>query len=160
MINGKKVNENDDCYTPKYIFDALECEFDLDVASPVDRTHCNVPAKYFMSEGSLDKDWKGFVWMNPPYSGRNGKAKWLNKMYAHGNGIALLPDSTSSNWWQMAAKQADCILFLKDRIKFIYSDGTIGGQPANGSCLFAYGYNAIMAIIKAETNGLGIILKR
>ena len=35
MIFGEsQVNTSDEWYTPKYVFDALEEEFDLDVASP------------------------------------------------------------------------------------------------------------------------------
>jgi hypothetical protein len=78
---------SDEYYTPKYIFDALGCEFDQDVASPKDLTHINVPAKEFISTDSLDMVWNGFIWMNPPFSGRDGKQKWLDKISEHGNGI-------------------------------------------------------------------------
>lgn len=152
--NGK----SDEWYTPKFIFDKLECIFDLDAASPIDRKYCSVPATNFITENSLKKIWMGFVWLNPPFEGRNDKEKWLEKMYNHGNGIALTPDRSSTDWWQCAAKKCDGLLMVKKKIQFIKPDGTIGKSPSNGTTLFAYGQKGINTILKAEKNGLGIAL--
>lgn len=151
-------NKSDEHYTPKYVFDALGCQFDLDVAAPIDRSLCHVPADSFITEDSLAKEWYGFVWCNPPYGGRNSKVLWLDKMHTHGNGIALLPDRTSAPWWQAAAFKSRAILFVAGKIKFLRPDGSIGNQPSNGTCLFAYGYEAVEAIRRAEKRGLGLIL--
>jgi hypothetical protein len=56
---------SDEWYTPAYIFDALGCLFDLDVAHPA-TVATAVPCKRFLSSGGLDAPWSGFVWMNPP----------------------------------------------------------------------------------------------
>lgn len=146
---------SDHYYTPKYIFDALKCNFDLDVAAPIDRSFCYVPAKKFITENSLDQEWKGFIWMNPPFSGRNGKDLWLNKMYNHGNGIAFIPDRTSAPWWQKHAAKSDCVLFINGKINMIRSDGSEAKQPGNGTCLFGYGENAVEIL---KQSNLGIIL--
>ncbi len=148
----------DEWYTPKYVFDALGCEFDLDAASPVDRTFCHVPAKSFITEDSLNIPWEGFVWLNPPFEGRNDKAKWLNKMYWHKNGIVLTPDRSSTEWWQQAAKQCDALLMVQGKIKFIRPDGSHGMSPSNGTTLFAYGQKAVQALIRGGANNLGIVL--
>jgi hypothetical protein len=58
-----KYNENDEYYTPTEVFGALGCKFDLDTAAPVDRRYCYVPADRFITEGSLEVKWKGFVWV-------------------------------------------------------------------------------------------------
>jgi len=158
MIHGNKTNENDEYYTPSRVFDALGCSFDLDVASPVDRSYCCVPAKNFITENSLELAWNGFVWMNPPYSGRDTKSLWLNKLANHGNGIALTPDRTSAPWWPEAAKKCDLLLLVTGKIKFIKPDGTIAASPGNGTTLFAYGDEAKFALVRAESNGLGICL--
>jgi hypothetical protein len=150
--NGK----TDEWYTPKYIFDALGVEFDLDVASPIDRSLCHVPAKDFITENSLDISWSGFAWCNPPFGGRNGISPWLEKMKVHGNGIALSPDRSSTTWWQDAARSADAILFVHRKIKFISNHGYIGTKPGNGTTLFAYGSKAVEALRNAESKGLGI----
>lgn len=149
--------QSDECYTPKYIFDALGETFDMDVAAPTlgDGTH--VPTNKWCSRGGLLVDWTGFIWMNPPFGGRNGLVPWLDKFFTHGNGIALTPDRTSTDWWQDAALRADVILFIRGKIKFERPDGSIGKSPSNGTTLFAAGPRAAAAL---ERSNLGIVTKR
>jgi len=146
---------SDEWYTPAYIFDALGCEFDLDVAHPARKTH--VPASSVIVRNSLECDWHGFVWMNPPFGGRNGLVPWLDKFFEHGDGIALTPDRTSAPWWQDAARRADAILFIAGKVKFERPDGSLGKQPGNGTTLFASGANAFSSLERAEANGLGYL---
>lgn len=113
------IGKSDEWYTPKYIFDSLGINFDMDVAAPKHRIYCHVPANEFITELSLLQPWSGFVWMNPPFGGRNGIQDWLNKLAIHGDGIALTPDRTSAPWWQEAAKKCDALLFVAGKIKFI-----------------------------------------
>lgn len=73
------LGQTDEWYTPRYIFDALEVDyFDVDVAAPNDRTFCHVPAKKFITSDSLNQQLSGYVWMNPPFGGRNGIGPWLS----------------------------------------------------------------------------------
>ena len=160
MAMHENIGQSDEWYTPKYIFDALDCYFDLDVASPKYRVFSHVPALEFFSENSLSEKWFGFVWMNPPFGHQKEKIKWLNKFINHNNGIALLPDRTSAPWWQQSAKQMDAILFVNGKIKFIRPDGSIGEQPGNGTTLFAKGSKAVNALLSAERKGLGILLTK
>lgn len=153
------MSKSDEWYTPKYIFDALDCEFDMDVAHPKNHEHTHVPAKRFIYEDSLNTEWFGFVWMNAPYGNRGEKDAWMDKMFLHYNGIALTPDRTSAPWWQKAAMQADAILFVHGKIKFIKPDGTLGNSPENGTTLMAYGSKAVAALTKAKYNHLGTMLK-
>ncbi|CAG5001680.1 hypothetical protein DYBT9275_02719 [Dyadobacter sp. CECT 9275] len=146
MASYESKSLNDEWYTPEYIFKALECEFDLDVAAPFDLTHIKVPAKAFIHKDSLNERWEGFVWMNPPFSGRNSKEKWLDKIFNHGNGIALTPDRTSAPWWPVAAKQCDALLFVTGKVKFIKPDGSTGDSPSTGTTLFAYGDKAVACL--------------
>lgn len=158
MSAWEDIGKSDEWYTPKYVFDALGCEFDLDAAAPVDRTHCHVPAKRFITENSLYCEWNGFVWLNPPFGGRNKKDPWLDKMYTHGNGLVLTPDRTSAPWWQRAVKKCDILLFVGYKIKFGRPDGTTGNQPGTGTTLFAYGPQGIAALLRAENKKLGAVL--
>lgn len=148
---------SDEWYTPKYLFDAFECHFDLDVASPVNRQFCHVPADDYITENSLDMEWNGFIWMNAPFGHQKDKFLWLNKFIAHGNGIALTPDRTSAPWWQHTAKNTDAILLVDGKIKFIKPDGTLGESPGNGTTLFAIGEKAVEALMNAEKNQLGTL---
>jgi len=88
---------SDDCYTPKWIFDALDLTFDLDVACPPEGP-IHVPAKnwYTAEDDGLAQPWHGRVWMNPPYS---KPTPWIARWIEHANGIALVP-SSKSKWWQ------------------------------------------------------------
>lgn len=154
-MSHESVVKSNEWYTPEYIFEALGVIFDLDVASPEDRTHCSVPAGAYYTEGSLQREWYGFVWMNPPYGNQKEKYKWIKKFLSHGNGIALMPDRTSAPWWQFFSRHSDAVLFVDGKIKFIRPDGTKGESPGNGTTLFAVGSDGIQALLDAQAKGLG-----
>lgn len=156
-MSHESIGKSDEWYTPSYVFEALEASFDQDVAAPVNLKYLSVPASNFITEKSLQKEWEGFIWMNPPFGPKNGLTPWLNKFFAHGNGIALTPDRTSAGWWQNAAQKSDAILFVNGKIKFIKPDGNSGNQPSNGTTLFASGDTAVTHLKIAEKNGLGIV---
>lgn len=154
MSAWEESGKSSEWYTPPEIFDALNCEFNYDVASPFDRTHCCVPANDFIHENSLNVEWTGFVWMNPPFGGRNGITPWLNKIILHGNGIALTPDRTSAPWWQYTAGNASATLFINGKVKFIRPDGSRGKSPSTGTTLFAFGQAAAEILIAAKKLGI------
>lgn len=170
MAYWDQPGASDEWYTPKYIFDALGCEFDTDVAGPGSATH--VPCRRWFTKNALAMDWRGypqgsecpwdgdFVWMNPPFGGRNGIKPWLDKFFAHGNGIALTPDRTSAPWWQDAAKKADAVLFIAGKVKFERPDGSIGKSPSNGTTLFAIGQRGVEALENAQRNSLGFLTRQ
>lgn len=155
MSHWESAGASDEWYTPAYIFDALNVGFDMDVASPRG-ANTHVPADTFVFADSLTDQWNGFIWMNPPFGGRNGLEPWLDKFFSHGNGIALTPDRTSAPWWQDAAKKADAVLFIGGKVKFERPDGSIGKSPSNGTTLFAAGSFAVSALQVAAQNGLGV----
>ena len=155
MSHETQVKSNE-WYTPEYIFKAIDTTFDLDVASPIKRDYCFVPTQNFITQNSLDQNWIGFVWMNPPFVNQKTKYLWIEKFINHKNGIALMPDRTSAPWWQYFAKNADAILFVDGKIKFIKPDGSKGESPGNGTTLFAIGAKGIQCLKTAEINGLGI----
>lgn len=152
MASYEKSGESDEWYTPKYIFDALGVEFDLDVASPLGGPRY-VPTKSYYSSNSLEIEWRGFVWMNPPFGHQSTKRKWLQKFFAHKNGIALLPDRTSAPWWQEYAVLSDVVLFLSPKVKFERIDGSIGEHPGTGTNLFAVGQKGKEAVLRASSLG-------
>ena len=145
------LGRSDEWYTPKYLFDALGEMFDLDVAHPNGPSF--VPAKRFFHERGLEQEWNGFVWMNPPFGGRNGIAPWLEKFMRHGNGIALVPDRTSAPWFQENVVKAGAVLFVSPKIRFIDRHGNEGKSPSNGTALFAVGARAVSALRRADRLG-------
>jgi hypothetical protein len=150
------VGATDEWYTPPEVFEALGCAFDLDVAHPRCKTH--VPAKNFIHENSLEEPWSGFVWMNPPYGGRNAVLPWMLKFFEHGNGVALTTDRTSAPWFRECSKRADLVMFTK-KIRFIGADGKRGNSPSNGSAFWSIGEKGNCALRRAATSGFGILLK-
>lgn len=150
------VGKTDEWYTPKYIFDAMDASFTVDVASPNPPIPW-VPAGQFLWADSLSFDWRGFVWMNPPFGARNGLVPWLKKFVTHANGVALVPDRTSAPWWQEFAPQMDLLLFVSPKIKFIGRDGLPGRSPAQGTVLMALGYEGRAALRNAAKAGLGVL---
>lgn len=154
-MSHERKGKSNEWYTPLYVFEALNVSFDLDVASPEIKIHSCVPANYFYSSDGLGKQWKGFVWMNPPFGNQKNKYLWINRFINHGNGIALMPDRSSAPWWQYLAENTDAILAVKGRIKFIDNNGDKGESPSNGTTLFAIGKKSVKALRNAEENGLG-----
>lgn len=159
MSAWESMGQSDDWYTPKYIFDALACDFDLDVAAPINGAP-HVPAKswHALPQDSLALPWYGFVWMNPPFGGRNGMVPWLDKFFLHGAGIALTPDRTSAPWWQSANTKADATLFIAGKVKFERPDGSLGKSPSTGTTLFAAGKRARQSLYDAQDAGLGTVM--
>ena len=136
---------SDDWYTPKYIFDALNVTFTLDVAAPLEGPRY-VPAYHWYAAEGEHLEWDGLVWMNPPYGHQRQKHVWLDRFAKHGNGIALMPDRTSAPWFQHFAPQMDAILWINGKVKFEKPNGEVGNSPGNGSVLFAMGPVAVRAV--------------
>lgn len=158
-LHEQCVGATDEWYTPPHVFEALGTEFDTDVASPGQAVTPWIPAHHFITANSLGRQWSGYVWMNPPFGGRNGLVPWLEKFFWHGEGIALVPDRTSAPWWQQFAKEAKAVLFIAPKLKFIGADGKPGNSPAQGTCLFAAGEKAVDALSNAKAAGLGVFMR-
>lgn len=145
----------DEWYTPPHVFEALGERFDLDVAHPENgKTH--VPCDRFYSELSLMKTWTGFVWMNPPFGGRDAVTPWIDRFFDHGNGLALTPDRTSAGWFHRAWRRADLVMFTP-RLCFLRPDGSIGPKPSCGAAIWASGNRGCDALRRAARAGLGVI---
>ena len=150
------TGETNEWYTPPEVFAALCTVFDVDVA-PAQFGASYVPAANDVQGCGLAADWSGFVWMNPPFGGRNGIVPWLDKFIAHGNGIALTPDRTSAPWFQDAVQHMDAVLFTR-KLKFLRPDGSRGRSPSNGTALMALGEQAVAALQRAAECRFGVLL--
>ena len=134
--------KNDECYTPKWIFDQLGLVFDLDVAHPIDyQTYVPAKVKYTIKDDGLSKEWFGNVWMNPPYS---KPSPWVNKFIEHKRGIAMLPLS-QSYWSKEIWNAADAITLTERQPKFLRPDGSEQGVRFP-TFLFALGEENVEAL--------------
>lgn len=131
--------ETVDWYTPPWVFEKMGIRFDLDPCHPIKRIEwIPVDKTYNINDDGLRSEWNGNVWLNPPY-GKYTK-DWLKKLNSHGNGIALVFSRTDCAWFHDSVVNADSILFLKGRIKFVDGFGVSGGSGAgSGSMLVAWG---------------------
>jgi hypothetical protein len=141
-------NYSDEFYTPlKYISPLMP--FGIDPCAGPNR-HAAVNIDYSQGQCGLSLPWEGLAWVNPPYS---LKAEFLEKLWVHGNGFGLVPNSTESIWWQHAANQCDAFLLLKGRVAFKGPDGAKKHSNTKGSTIFAYGAEAVDRLKKAVETG-------
>jgi hypothetical protein len=141
------IGKSDEWYTPPEIFEALKVNFDLDPCGSDSDDFVPASLKYMKCHDGLSKNWLGkFVWMNPPFGGRNGHVPWLKKFIENGNGIGLCRAYTSAGWFHEYMPQMDCILFPKGKTKFIDQNGQRGKSPSSGIVMFALGEKGSRAL--------------
>ena len=172
MSEHEALGQSDEWFTPREIFAALGLRFDLDVASPgpahwvpADRVYVKSPLRRPVDPadlaaqivGGLESDWRGLVWCNPPFGGRNGQVPWLEKFIAHGRGVAVVMARTSAGWFHELLPAADGLLFPRGKTKFIRPDGSVGGSPGSGVVLIGMGDEACDAL---AASGLGMFWDR
>ena len=130
--------KNDEWLTPPEILRACGA-FDLDSCSPINRPWPTAGHHYTLMDDGLSKPWSGRVWCNPPF-GREA-VKWLRRMAAHGNGVALIPARTeTAMFYECVWGVAESVLFIQGRPHFHYVDGR--RAPFNSGApiaLVAYG---------------------
>jgi len=144
------IGASDDWYTPPFIFDALGERFDLDPCSPGPGHWVPAERIYTIADDGLAQPWSGFVFMNPPFGGRNGHVPWLDRFLRHGDGIAVVRAYTSSAWFHDHAVKADAMLFPRGKTKFIRPDGSVGKAPGHGVVLLGCGQRAMRALWRSR----------
>jgi hypothetical protein len=100
----------DDCYTPRWVFDAMGLAFDIDVAAPPGGP-LHVPARHYYTaaEDGLVQPWLGTVWCNPPYS---HFGPWARKWAAHSQGALMGTYTPGTAWFPLAFGAADAVAFI------------------------------------------------
>lgn len=132
----------DEHYTPRFIFEGMAIEFDLDVCAPEGGVEW-IPAKRYYTEqdNALIKEWSGRVWMNPPYS---NPTPFVQKFIQHGNGVALCVVSRSK-WFRDLWAACDALAPTPYDMKFERPDGH-RKQISFQTMLFAIGQENVEAI--------------
>jgi hypothetical protein len=140
----------DEQYTPKWVFDALNVTFDMDVATS-HSPYVVVPTKqkFTMEDNSLDKQWQGLVWMNPPYS---GVTPWVDKWLEHNNGFCLVPLASQGKWVNKLWDSKAQLVYMPPNMKFIGGEDGVMITHRWRTALWAIGDQAIKILNDA---GLG-----
>lgn len=134
--------------------------FDLDpCAAPSPRPWPTAARHIELPEDGLASDWAGHVWLNPPYS--FAAWTWLEKLAAHGDGIALVFARTeTAGFVAQVWEKATGILFLHGRLHFHKPDGTRAAANSGApSCLVAYGERAAERLRTVDLPGTYIALR-
>lgn len=142
----------DEWLTPPEILSALG-PFDLDPCAPVSRPWDMARTHYTIHDNGLSHGWFGRVWLNPPYGQETGK--WLARLAAHGDGIALIfARVETAVWFDHVWDAATLVLFLRGRLFFHHCDGRRAAHNSGApSALIAYGEEAAARLAAASLNG-------
>ena len=140
------MSPKDEYYTPEWVFDKLGLQFDLDPCSP-GKNKCSSTATvhYSHPQNGLELEWRGRIWMNPPYS---KPTPWVDKFIEHNNGIALLP-FFKSNWFTRIWNAADGIALMPTTLKFQFESKN--ASISHMCALFALGETNAKALHNLES---------
>lgn len=144
-----------DWLTPPDLLSRLG-EFDMDPCASQFQPWRTAAVQYTISDDGLSRPWCGRVWCNPPYGPH--AEKFLRRMAAHGNGVALIFARTETKAFQQWCwRSAHGMLFMAGRIRFRLPGGGTAGPAGAPSVLIAYGHNNVEAL---ERSGIaGYIVK-
>ena len=128
-------------YTPPWIIDLarrLMGGIDLDPASS-DKAQETVRAARFYTqiEDGYSKPWSGRVWLNPPF---DDTPRWVRRLSAAyedkdvTQAVLLVNSAPGYVWWEDLYR-AYPVCLLRERVRFLRPDGTIGGQAKKGTTI-------------------------
>jgi phage N-6-adenine-methyltransferase len=135
-------------------------DIDLDPASCAHAQETVRAARYFTkADNGLAHDWRGRVWLNPPYS-HPAIVQFIEKLVAEvkagtvAEAVLLTNNYTDTGWFHHAEAAAAAICFTKGRIKFESPDGD-QAAPVNGQAFFYFG--ARPARFREVFSGVGFV---
>jgi len=131
-------------YTPSKYIEAARTvmgSIDLDPASCELAQETVQAGQYFtIDDNGLTKEWRGNVWLNPPYSKESiglFAAKLVEETANLSQEIVLVNNATDTHWFHQIAKVAMAMCFVRGRIKFNDKTGTPSNSPVQGQ-VFIY----------------------
>jgi phage N-6-adenine-methyltransferase len=170
MAHRTNFTGNNQWFTPQQYIDLARQvlgEIDLDPASHPKAQECVRAAKFFTHEDDgLKHEWRGRVWMNPPYS-QPEIGKFITKLIAEfGCGkvsecILLTNNCSDTAWFHAAIGASRRICFTRGRISFLSPAGE-SGAPVQGQTFFYLGpnaerfenvFSAVGAVVEPKTGG-------
>ena len=149
-------------YTPSDIIEAARRvmgRIDLDPAS-CEAANEVVRAKQFYTkeDNGLEQEWRGKVWMNPPYK-QPLVADFCDKVIHHflrgevTEAIVLVNNATDVGWFQRAAEHAHGICLTLGRVSFWCKEKK-PSSPLQGQAFLYYGHNPEMFADTFSSHGV------
>ena len=141
---------NNEWYTPPEIINAARATLGyiaLDPASSEVANRVVGATKFFTAADdglALHNEWRGTVWMNPPYA-RGLVQRFCSKLvqsYVDGgvsSALVLVNNATETVWFQQMLKVASAVCFLSRRVKFLNEAGEPVGAPLQGQAVLYFG---------------------
>jgi hypothetical protein len=142
-------NANDEWYTPRYITDmAREVMggIDLDPASNAVAQGWIQAGEYYDAThilSGLARPWRQKVWLNPPFI---DTPAWVERFCTAAitgeidEGIMLVNSAQGYVWWERLCDTLPVVM-LRERLRFVRPDGTVGGQAKKGQTVAYHGPN-------------------
>ena len=106
--------------TPKTIVNPLIDEFGITTDVCASSLNHKLPTYWTKEDNSLEKEWLGNCWMNPPFD-RN-LSKWVRKAYSEslingGTKVCLIPVRSNTKWWAETVANGE-IRFINGEVNF------------------------------------------
>lgn len=151
---------NQEHYTPRRFTDSARIVMggiDLDPASnEVANSWIQAKMFYSIENQGLDEDWKGNVWMNPPYDSKSLKPL-ADKLFTSNitQAVVITNNNTDTKIGQAFLQWADAICLVAGRVKFMKPDGTENKTPLQGQIIYYKGVN--IELFKQEFSKHGTV---
>lgn len=132
-------------YTPpEYIALARVVMGDIDcdpASSDIANETVRARTYYTAETNGLDKEWRGNVWMNPPYVSAlivQFVDKFIEQLDNINQAIVLVNNATETEWFHKLVSRAAAVCFPRGRIRF-YIPGEDTGVPLQGQAFLYFG---------------------
>lgn len=155
---------NNEWYTPKEYIDAARRvmgEIDVDPSSTEQANKVVMTKKFYTKESDgLTKEWKGNVWMNPPYAQpliSLFSAELVKKIKSKEvkQALVLVNNATETKWFQEMVNICNAVCLISGRVRFLDPSGR-PGAPLQGQIVLYFGAKVVQ--FTKEFSNFGSIL--
>lgn len=148
------TSDADDWTTPIDFFDKLDEEFRFTLDPCCYPSTAKCLFYHTAEDDGLAQEWRGSVFMNPPYGRAIGK--WVQKAYDAAQTTAdvvvcLVPARTCSRWWHDYCMRASEIRLVKGRLRF--GDGQSSAPFPSAVIVFRAGQHEAKLTSMGRGNG-------
>ena len=150
MAGYMKTAISQEWETPKKLFSFLNGVFNFNVDLACSRENKKLSQGFTKQEDSLEQEWTGRGWLNPPY-GREID-RWIDKAYTSVNKgkaeliACLIPAATETQCWFNFCWKSRYIVFFKGRIRFEINGEKSKNSQTKGTALVVFSKKEIPQI--------------